>query len=32
MKMGDRKPRTIPAKDLPHQVVFWGGGVRIVGA
>ena len=33
-KIGDRKPRTIPTKDLPHQVVFLGGGgwcVRIVG-
>ena len=23
--VGDRQPRTIPAKDLPHQVVFLGG-------
>ena len=22
--IGDRQPRTIPTKDLPHQVVFWG--------
>ena len=28
-RLGDRQPRTIPTKDLPHQVVvffFWGGG------
>ena len=33
VKLGDREPRTIPIKDLPHRVVFWGGwggGVRIV--
>ena len=24
--LGDRPPRTIPTKDLPCQVVFWGGG------
>ena len=24
MKLGDRQPRTIPTKDLPYQVVFWG--------
>ena len=30
--LGDREPRTIPTKDLPHRVVFFGGGgVRIVG-
>ena len=34
--LGDREPRTIPPKDLPCQVVFFGGGrggggVRIVG-
>ena len=29
-KIRDREPRTIPTKGLPHQVVFWGGGVRIV--
>ena len=23
---GGRQPRTIPTKDLPHQVVFLGGG------
>ena len=23
--IGDRQPRTIPTKDLPHQVVFGGG-------
>ena len=29
--LGDRQPRTTPTKDLPYQVVFLGGGVRIVG-
>ena len=29
--LGDRKPRTIPTKDLPDQVVFGGDDVRIVG-
>ena len=24
--IGDRELRTIPTKDLPHGVVFWGGG------
>ena len=23
--VGDREPRSIPTKDLPHPVVFWGG-------
>ena len=23
--LGDRQPRTIPTKDPPHEVVFWGG-------
>ena len=26
-RIGDREPRTIPTKDLPHQVVLGGGGV-----
>ena len=25
-RVRDRQPRTIPTKDLPHQVVFWGNG------
>ena len=31
--IGDRQPRTIPTKDLPHSSggIFLGGGVRIVG-
>ena len=30
-KIGDRQPRTIPTKNLLHEVFFWGGGggVRI---
>ena len=28
--VGDRQPRTIPTKDLPHQVAFWQGVARLV--